>query len=52
LLKAPALTRGWAERTVCYRPIRTKQDPLEKGVVSNQVYDRINHFVIAYHDKP
>jgi DNA uptake protein ComE-like DNA-binding protein len=51
LLKAPGLTRGWAQRIVRYRPYRTKQDLLEKGVVSSQVYDRIKDFVIAHHDK-
>jgi hypothetical protein len=35
---------------MCYRPIRTKQGTLEEGV-SNQVYDRINHFVIAHYEK-
>lgn len=51
LLETPGLTRGWAERIVRYRPYRTKQDLLEKGVVSSQVYDRIKDFVIAHHDK-
>ena len=52
LLKVPSLTRGWAVRIVRFRPYRTKQDLLEKGVVSREVYDRIKDFVIAHHDKP
>jgi len=51
LLKAPGLTRGWALRIVRFRPYRTKQDLVEKGVLSSEVYDRIKDFVIAHHDK-
>jgi DNA uptake protein ComE-like DNA-binding protein len=51
LLKVPGMTRTWAERIVRFRPYRTKQDLLEGGVVSGEVYDRIKDYVIAHRDK-
>jgi DNA uptake protein ComE-like DNA-binding protein len=48
LLKVPGMTRSWAGRIVRFRPYRTKQDLLDKGVVNSQVYDRIKDFVIAH----
>ncbi|MGA7830042.1 MAG: helix-hairpin-helix domain-containing protein [Terracidiphilus sp.] len=47
LLKAPGMTRSWAGRIVRFRPYRTKQDLLEYGVVTGQVYDRIKDYIIA-----
>ena len=51
LLKVPGMTRSWAGRIVRFRPYRTKQDLLDKGVVSSEVYDRIKDYVIAHRDK-
>jgi DNA uptake protein ComE-like DNA-binding protein len=51
LLKVPGLTRGWAERVVRFRPYRTKADLLEKGILSDEVYDRIKDYVIAHREK-
>jgi competence protein ComEA len=51
LLKVPGLTRSWAGRIVRFRPYRTKQDLLDRGVVSSQVYDRIKENIIAHRDK-
>jgi len=51
LLKAKGMTRSWAERIVRFRPYRTKQDLLDRGVVTSQVYDRIKEYVIAHRDK-
>jgi DNA uptake protein ComE-like DNA-binding protein len=51
LLKVPGMTPAWAGRIVHYRPYRTKQDLLEKGILSSAVYDRIKDFVIAHRDK-
>jgi competence protein ComEA len=50
LLKVPGLTQSWASRIVRFRPYRTKQDLLDKGVVNSEVYDRIKDFVIAHRD--
>jgi DNA uptake protein ComE-like DNA-binding protein len=52
LMKAPGMTRVWAERIVRFRPYRTRLDLLERGVVSSRVYDRIKDFVIAHREKP
>jgi DNA uptake protein ComE-like DNA-binding protein len=51
LLKVPGMTRSWAGRIVRFRPYRTKQELLDKGVVSSEVYDRIKDYVIAHRDK-
>jgi DNA uptake protein ComE-like DNA-binding protein len=50
LLKVPGMTRSWAGRIVRFRPYRTKQDLVERGVVTSQVYDRIKDYVIAHRD--
>ena len=50
LLKVPGMTRSWAGRIVRFRPYRTKLDLVERGVVTSQVYYRINDYVIAHHD--
>jgi len=51
LEKVPGLTHSWAGRIVRFRPYRTKQDLMEKGVVNSEVYDRIKDFVIAHHEQ-
>ena len=51
LLKVPGMTLSWAGRIVRFRPYRTKQDLLERGVVNSEVYDRIKDYVIAHRDK-
>lgn len=51
LLKVPGMTQSWAGRIVRFRPYRTKQDLLDRGVVPSEVYDRIKDYVIAHRDK-
>jgi competence protein ComEA len=51
LLKVPGMMRSWAGRIVRFRPYRTKQDLLDRGVVSSSVYDRIKDYIIAHRDK-
>jgi len=51
LLKVPGMTPTWAGRIVRFRPYRTKQDLLDHGVVTSEVYDRIKDYVIAHRDK-
>src|ERR1700734_4324966 len=41
LAKVPGLTPSWAGRIVRFRPYRTKQDLVERGVLPSDVYDRI-----------
>ena len=52
LLKVPGMTRTWAGRIVRFRPYRTKQDLLDQGIVSSEVYNRIKDFIIAHREKP
>jgi competence protein ComEA len=51
LLKVPGMTATWAGRIIRYRPYRTKQDLLDRGVLPGDVYDRIKDYVIAHRDK-
>jgi DNA uptake protein ComE-like DNA-binding protein len=51
LLKVPGMTRSWAGRIIRFRPYRTKQDLLDRGVVSDEVYERIKDYVIAHREK-
>ena len=50
LLKVPGMTASWAGRIVRFRPYRTKQDLLEHGIVTSEVYDRIKDYVIAHRE--
>ena len=50
LLKIPGMKPSWAGRIVRFRPYRTKQDLLDKGVLPSDVYDRIKDYVIAHRD--
>jgi DNA uptake protein ComE-like DNA-binding protein len=50
LLKIPGMTRSWAGRIVRFRPYRTKLDLVERGIVTSQVYYRIDDYVIAHRD--
>ena len=45
------MTRTWAARIVRYRPYRAKNELLDKGVVSDEVYDRIKDYIIAHRIK-
>jgi len=51
LLKVPGMTATWAVRIVRFRPYRTKQDLLDRGVVTSEVYDRIKDYVIAHRNQ-
>jgi DNA uptake protein ComE-like DNA-binding protein len=50
LMKVPGMTQAWAAQIVRFRPYRTKEDLVEKGTVTAQVYDRIKYYVIAHRD--
>jgi len=51
LLKVPGMTPTWAGRIVRFRPYRTKQDLLDRGVVTSEVYGRIKDYVIAHRNQ-
>jgi competence protein ComEA len=51
LMRAPGMTRIWAERIVRFRPYRAKNDLLDRGVVTSEVYERIKDWIVAHRDK-
>jgi DNA uptake protein ComE-like DNA-binding protein len=51
LMKVPGMTRSWAGRIVRFRPYRTKQDLVEHGVVTSDVYERIKDYIIAHRSR-
>jgi DNA uptake protein ComE-like DNA-binding protein len=51
LLKVPGMTRTWAARIIRFRPYRTKLDLLERGVLTSEVYSRVQDYVIAHRTK-
>jgi DNA uptake protein ComE-like DNA-binding protein len=51
LLKVPGITPTWAGRIVRFRPYHTKVDLLDRGVVSEHIYDRIKDYIIAHRAK-
>ena len=51
LLRIPGMTPTWAARIVRFRPYRTRRDLLNQGIVTNEVYDRIENYVVAHRDK-
>jgi competence protein ComEA len=52
LMTVPGITRTWAERIIRYRPYRAKNELVDRGVVTSQVYDRIRDYIIAHRPKP
>jgi DNA uptake protein ComE-like DNA-binding protein len=50
LMKVPGMTQVWAERIVRFRPYHAKNDLLDRGVVTDAVYDRIKDYVIAHRE--
>ena len=44
------MTETWARRILRFRPYRTKDDLLDKGIVTDQAYDRIKDYIIAHKD--
>ena len=51
LMKVPGMTRSWAGRIVRYRPYRIKDDLVDRGVVTDQVFERILDYIIAHREK-
>jgi competence protein ComEA len=51
LRKVPGMTSTWATRIVRFRPYRAKNDLLDRGVVSSEVYGRIKDSIIAHREK-
>ncbi|HVZ84644.1 MAG TPA: helix-hairpin-helix domain-containing protein [Terracidiphilus sp.] len=51
LMTLPGMTRTWAERIVRFRPYRAKNELIDRGVVTGEVYARIRDMVIAHRAK-
>lgn len=51
LLKIPGMTRTWAVRIIRFRPYRAKNDLIDRGVLSNEVYNRIKGCIVAHRSK-
>ncbi len=48
LMRVPGMTATWAARIVRFRPYRTKLDLVQGGVVTPEVYRRIQNGVVAH----
>ena len=48
LEKIPGMTHTWAARIVRFRPYRAKNELLDRGIVSSEIYGRIKNFVVAH----
>lgn len=42
------MTRTWAARIIRFRPYRAKNELLDRGIVSPEVYARIKDHIIAH----
>jgi DNA uptake protein ComE-like DNA-binding protein len=51
LMNVPGMTRTWGERIIRYRPYRGKNELVDRGIVTSQVYDRIKDYIIAHRAK-
>ena len=48
LLKVSGLTQTWAARIIRFRPYRGKNELLDRGIVTDEVYARIKDRIIAH----
>ncbi len=45
-MRAAGMTRIWAERIVRFRPYRAKNDLVDRGIVTSEVYERIKDWIV------
>lgn len=48
LLKVPGMTPSWAGRIIRFRPYRSKDELVMRGIVPGTIYNRIRDNVIAH----
>jgi len=48
LMRVPGLPRTWAARIIRYRPYRGKNELLDRGIVSAEIYARIKDHIVAH----
>ena len=51
LMTVPGMTRTWAARIIRFRPYRAKNELLDRGIVTGEVYARIKNYIIAHRVK-
>ena len=51
LLQVPGMTRTWASRIVHFRPYHAKNELLDRGIVTSEVYSRIKEYIVAHRNK-
>jgi DNA uptake protein ComE-like DNA-binding protein len=51
LLKVSGMTHPWALRIIRFRPYRTKMDLVDRGVITDEVYNRFKDEIIAHRDE-
>ena len=49
LVRIPGLTRTWAARIIRFRPYRGKNELLDRGIITGEVYSRIKDRIVAHH---
>jgi len=47
-MTVPGMTRTWAARIIRFRPYRAKNELLDRGIVTGEVYARIKNYIIAH----
>ena len=52
LMTIPGMKRTWAARIIRYRPYRAKNELVDRGIVTSEVYDHIKDYIIAHRAKP
>jgi competence protein ComEA len=48
LIKIPGLSRTWAARIIRFRPYRGKNELLDRGIITAEVYARIKDHIVAH----
>ena len=51
LMGVPGMTGTWAARIIRFRPYRAKNDLIDRGVVTSEVYNRIKDHIVAHRAK-
>lgn len=48
LMQVPGMTRTWAGRVMRFRPYRAKNNLLDRGVLPQEVYDRVKDSIVVH----
>ena len=51
LMKIPGLARTWAARIIRNRPYRAKNELVDRGIISAEVYARIKDQIVAHRSR-